>query len=187
MTAAGEKKTINDVDHPGKSTPSATSKPVIVSNRPLLKDPMVVDEDAALPKEGPDPDDKKPPKEELEHTAGPKLQPPDTIQPDDAQTQPAEKKETLPAQTEPPGKKEADPKQEAAEETAKQAAATQRLIDSKRYELPIDTVEKRKTKRFVVLGVVLAVLLTFAWIDVAIDAGIIHIGSAKPVTHFFSN
>src|SRR5882757_2872268 len=33
-----------DVAKPGKSAPSASSKPIIVTNRPVLKDPMMVDE-----------------------------------------------------------------------------------------------------------------------------------------------
>lgn len=31
-----------DVSRPGKAKPSATSKPIIITNRPLLQDPMVV-------------------------------------------------------------------------------------------------------------------------------------------------
>ena len=41
-------KPIADVSHPGKSAPSSTSKPVIVTNRPILKDPMMVDEDTTI-------------------------------------------------------------------------------------------------------------------------------------------
>ncbi|HTB48598.1 MAG TPA: hypothetical protein VK712_00785, partial [Verrucomicrobiae bacterium] len=37
-------KRIIDVAHPGKSAPSDTSRPVLISNRPILKDPMVVTE-----------------------------------------------------------------------------------------------------------------------------------------------
>jgi hypothetical protein len=39
----------------------------------------------------------------------------------------------------------------------------------------------------VLLGIVLAVVLAVAWVDVALDAGLIQLGSVKPVTHFFSN
>src|ERR1700753_4313830 len=40
------KKQITDIEKPGLSAPSATSKPVIVGNRPLLQDPMMVNQAA---------------------------------------------------------------------------------------------------------------------------------------------
>ncbi|HET7320795.1 MAG TPA: hypothetical protein VFI84_04425, partial [Candidatus Saccharimonadales bacterium] len=36
-----------DVARPGKSTPSSSSKPIIITNRPLLQDPMVVPDESA--------------------------------------------------------------------------------------------------------------------------------------------
>jgi hypothetical protein len=38
------KKKVIDVSHPGDSAPSETSKPVIITNRPIMKDPMMVSE-----------------------------------------------------------------------------------------------------------------------------------------------
>jgi archaellum component FlaD/FlaE len=74
-----------------------------------------------------------------------------------------------------------------AEAQAKHDAAIQQLVDSKQYFLPINAVEKRRTKRVVVLGIVLSIILALAWVDVALDAGLIHIAGVKPVTHFFSS
>jgi hypothetical protein len=76
---------------------------------------------------------------------------------------------------------------EAEEAIAKQDAALEKLVESKQYFLPINALEKRRTKRFVVLGVVLALVLAAAWADIALDAGLITIHGIKPVTHFFSN
>ncbi|HXR49612.1 MAG TPA: hypothetical protein VN778_01120, partial [Verrucomicrobiae bacterium] len=42
--AAAPSKRIMDVAHPGKSAPSSTSKPVIVTNRPIMKDPMMTED-----------------------------------------------------------------------------------------------------------------------------------------------
>lgn len=36
-----DKKTIMDVSHPGKSEPDASSRPIIVSRKPIVQDPMV--------------------------------------------------------------------------------------------------------------------------------------------------
>lgn len=193
-----------DVGHPGKSAPSATSKPVLVTNRPVLKDPMVVDE-------GVKSEDAQ---GNLSHAGAPKLQPleqtpqNDTgqVEPPTATKQPAATK--APAEEKPPAKEtpgaapespeaalEPDQDQDKIQknndqEAAKQArhdAEIQRLIDSRKYELPINAVEKRKAKHFVVLGFLLAVLLAMAWADIALDAGLVHVDGVKPVTHFFSN
>lgn len=226
--AKSRKKPIADVDKPGDSAPAATSKPVIVTNRPILKDPMVVDEAAKT-----DGDDKKTDeKTELKHSSASIVQPLDKSasepedQPDgpDEPDKPAvpptpapDKDDTADTAEEPkvedkPPADEAAPEPEPASEpepkkddkqttakatnqksdaeTAEQAkheAAIQHLIDSKKYELPINAVEKRKSKHFVVLGIVLAILLVLAWGDIAADAGLIHISGLKPVTHFFSN
>lgn len=215
MTAAGAnkkpakdaKKTAKpDIDKPGKSAPSATSKPVIVSNRPLLKDPMVVDENTASKTEESE-------KEELAHATGPKVKPLGApIKGDDdgtenkadqaaedkgsapePKTEPQEEApagdNSQPTESQPAAGKETQPKSDdtKAAEQVRHDADTQKLIDSGKYELPINSVEKRKTKRFVVLGVLLAILLTLAWIDIAADAGLIQINGVKPVTHFFSN
>jgi len=73
------------------------------------------------------------------------------------------------------------------EAQAKHDEAIQKLIDAKQYFLPINAVELRKTKHFVVLGVIFSLLLLVAWADIALDAGLVQIPGIKPVTHFFSN
>jgi len=85
--------------------------------------------------------------------------------------------------------KPVDPAAAEAEEAkrAKHDAEIQKLADSKQYYLPINAVEKRKTKRFIALGVLLSLLLVVFWVDVALDAGLIHLSGIKPLTHFFSN
>lgn len=199
-----------DVEKPGKSAPSPTSKPVIVTHRPIMKDPMVVtDDDGAGEKKG---------KEDLAHTTGPKLQPlhkteekaedkaedqadekaPESVEEkpgpqDEAPEAPTENSESK-TENEPAAQEdsqgEAKTQQKAdveASQKKEQAAAVQKLIESRRYELPINAVEKRKTKRFVVLGILLAILLVLVWADIALDAGLIKVNGVKPVTHFFSN
>jgi len=49
-----EKKpyTIIDVNHPGTTAADAAGKPVIVTNRPILKDPMVVEGEESIAEEG---------------------------------------------------------------------------------------------------------------------------------------
>lgn len=54
--AETKKDKVFDVAKPGKSAPATSAKPVIVTNRPVLKDPMVVEEDnnPAITGEAPD-------------------------------------------------------------------------------------------------------------------------------------
>jgi hypothetical protein len=252
-------KRIDDVARPGKSAPSGTSKAVIVTNRPIMKDPMVTEPAAekvtetpaappkpaghvtiqlqpltapllentkAKPAEEPAEDAKieEPVKAEepaTEAKVEPKTEP--EIKPKvETKLEPIEKSKPEPAKAPEPAQEEAaeeakpDKSTEPAEESApqettepaetaegkatpaeidaeaeaKQAehdAAIQKLIDSKQYFLPINSVEKRRTKRVIVLGVALSLLLIIAWADVALDAGLVQIDGIKPVTHFFSN
>ncbi len=75
-----------------------------------------------------------------------------------------------------------DEKQLAAD--AAQAAKVEGLIKRQVYVLPINAVERRRSKHVVVGGLVLIVLLAFAWLDLAADAGFIHV-PYLPLTHFF--
>lgn len=74
-----------------------------------------------------------------------------------------------------------------AEKKAAHEAEILKLVDEKKYFLPINSVEKRRTKKVVILGITISLLLAIAWVDVALDAGLIRLGNVKPVTHFFSN
>lgn len=232
----GPKRHIADVQAPGTSAPSETSRPVIVTNRPLLKDPMVVGEKDGGTDEKPS---RKPP-ETLSSSAKPELRPLDnSITPDEASSEPdtqdpkapdaeqqplADETETVPppeAVPENPAAQAASnadsvsepdvptedtparaddqvaadaPKSAvakkadaAAAEQAKRDAALRKLVDSKQYTLPINATEKRQTKRFVLLGIGLSVLLALIWLDIALDAGIIKLGGLRAPTHFFSN
>lgn len=60
------------------------------------------------------------------------------------------------------------------------------LVTSKKYFLPINAVQKRKAARMTLLGLIFSLVLILAWLDIALDAGLIHIGHIKALTHFFS-
>ncbi|HYH36173.1 MAG TPA: hypothetical protein VD706_01595, partial [Candidatus Saccharimonadales bacterium] len=156
------------------------------THRPMIKDPMVVEEDGT-------PETTTPPLSKK--IAETKIMPPSQAAvPDEPPAQEPEKPESedMPAETEEPEPEDKshesshrDKNDESA--TAAQEAKLQKLIDSKKYFLPINAVEQRRSKRVVTLGVVLAILLALAWFNIALDAGLIHVDNIKPVTHFFSN
>lgn len=201
------KKTIIDVAHPGQSAPATTAKPVIVTNRPILKDPMVVSKP-----EDDQPAAAAPPAAKT--STKPKLQPL-TTEEEQKLTAPAPEAETA-APTETTAEAPASATEEkdkssekpapvtktelregdvikdpakdedaADQAAAEHAAAIQKLVDSKKYFLPINSVEKRRTKRIIILGLLLSVLLLLAWVDIALDAGLISIDGVNALTDFF--
>ncbi len=250
--AKRSQKRVNDVTHPDKTAPTPSSKPVLVTNRPMLKDPMVVDDSPLsadletaplLRANGKKSTSKSKPSSEKV------LTPPETVshdaEPDDKSTEPEvmrdsgkdqphatesaekaevtaglsvdhiEKPEKTIAELAAEGKQKADQSAENSVETSSDTddadggvvkqpadktdpaleqaeqeqhdAGVQKLIDGKQYFLPINAVEKRRTKRVVLLGVVLSLVLALVWVDVALDASLIKVSGLKPLTHFFSN
>lgn len=194
-------KPISDVAHPGTSAPSDTSK-AIITQRPIMKDPMVVEEGIDKSEETA----KKPaPVKTREAKIAPLDEPvadtdatPDNAEPPDEaalEEVPEEPEKETDAESDdsdakPDSKEKKSKKPDADAEAAAdaaEAAKLQKLVNSKKYFLPINAVEQRRSKRFVNLGILLAILLVVAWADIALDAGLIQAGSVKPVTHFFSN
>jgi hypothetical protein len=80
-------------------------------------------------------------------------------------------------------------KQQAVDETtaAKHAADVQAMVSKQTYYLPINSVERQRTKHFVIGGLLLSLILVLIWLDIALDAGLIQLGDTKSVTHFFSS
>jgi len=256
-------KPIEDVSRPGKTAPASTSKPVIITNRPVIKDPMVVEDQAEAPADEATPikvsrpaggivlkplsapelpvekkvaakaeTDEAPvapaepstPEPALTETAAapsPETASSSVDEPSPASDKPAEltpAADTL-AATEPPADETTDSKSAtetpaatdslvepekgddqtspvdaklkeeaaAAEAKAKRDAELEKLVEDKTYYLPVNAVEKRRTKRVVIAGILLSLLLAAAWVDIALDAGLIKINGLKAITHFFSS
>ena len=209
---------INDVEEPGKSAASPTSKPVLVTNRPIMKDPMVVTDEAKNETS----EDQANATKSIKGSSNNKVEPLSTsTESQDNQTEPNNKSEaetqsqeaakkqltesdnnseskssdsaveeskvTNPTTDKKSSKTPGEEEEAEASRKAERDANLQKIVDNKTYFLPINAVEKRKTKRIIVLGIVLSLVLAVAWVDVALDAGLIEIGGVKPVTHFFSN
>lgn len=192
--------TIIDVARPNETAPSDTSVPVIVNNRPILRDPMMANESQNL---------------DIPATETPKLSPTSTkinIQPLSSDEDEVSKER---AKTEEPAEPEVETSENTpdtedhsenaieadnqaqtktedeknvieSEEQAKHESDLQNLVESKKYYLPINTVQKRRTKRFVAIGAGVSILLVLIWVDIALDAGLIKIGGLKALTHIFS-
>lgn len=176
------RKPIADVAHPNNSAPSDTSKPVIVANRAILRDPMMTANSPTDNVASVQPANKL------------NIQPPATIGTEVAteiKSEPTTVSEVQPSNSAgaaPPDAKTATEQQSAeAEILAKRDAELQALVDSKRYFLPIDAVEQQQTKQFIIIGVVVSLVLVLIWLDLALDAGLIKLGGLKALTHFFTS
>ncbi|HVC36497.1 MAG TPA: hypothetical protein VNE40_03610 [Candidatus Dormibacteraeota bacterium] len=241
-----------DVSKPGQATPTASARPIIVTNRPVLKDPMMTLDEKSTPTppvettEGVNKlhgelklqpvvsdetpkdveekvaTDQKPPKEadsqnitvsvkkdnseSSDHPGAVDDQVADASEAEKPKDdQPKSDPKSIPAESVPPKADETDDQKEqnvkddpqkspeelseakAAENkaAAEHREAVQKLVNSQQYFLPINSVEKRRTKQHIVIGLILAVVLGAAWVDMALDAQLIHLGNLQSLTHFF--
>ncbi len=207
--AKSNSKQIMDVARPGTSAPSATSKPVLVSNRPMLKDPTITKEteqasdvpDKESSSRGPEKgqlvvkpleptEDKPKVTKDDEKSAVPDAEPAE----EPAPSQPIEADDTVETRDSLDSEEEESPAQQtdaeadaAAKELAKHDEEIEKLTESKRYYLPINAVNDQKTKRFIIMGAVLSLILIVVWLDIALDAGLIKLSGIKAVTHFFQS
>lgn len=220
------KKPIADVARPGKSAPATNSKSVIITNRPVIKDPMMAPEAPKVPEVEPEapmaaakhntlslpataplvpdaalvshevaPSTKAPKISEMIARANKPVPKPAVPKPVPATKRKlVAKPQSELVQDDKPEQVVAagavtNPVDDAALLAEHQAheAAIQELVTSKKYFLPINAVEKRRTERIIFLGVVFSLFLLFAWVDIALDAHLITLGGLKPLTHFFSS
>jgi hypothetical protein len=212
---------ITDVSRPGKTMPSASGRPLIVTNRPVLADPMVVaaagasagdstDEtstgetptapvikrtartivpvNADAPAERPDskPDGEPEPAAASADTAAkPATTDGEASQPKTTQ-EPSASRTTVASMQRDSG---AEASAEAAREQAEQDARAQeleRLIETGAYIVPINAVQRKRSRMFVAVMCILALLLLVALADAALDANLFDTPVTVPHTHFFS-
>jgi hypothetical protein len=62
----------------------------------------------------------------------------------------------------------------------------QKLVENQRYFLPIQTVKQRASRRALLIGLPLIIILAVAWYDVALDAGLLTNSYNLPHTSFFT-
>jgi hypothetical protein len=183
-----------DVAHPGKSAAPATSKPVIVTNRPMVQDPTLVKDKTAETAD--EPEDSKP--AETPVASRVKIEPlSDNVKPEsDDKAAPADDKQDEQAvqdsiddgDDEPKAKApNADDQDLAAKRAAERAAQLNKIAEAHTYYLPINQVVRRRSRHVAVAGFVLILCLGVAWADIALDAGLISIPGVKAPTHFFDN
>lgn len=196
-------KQIADVAHPDDTPALPTSKPVIVTSRPIMRDPMMA---PAAPGNISTVSNKPVATVSHERTIMPPGSEPavPAIKPAAILTEKADataEAKTLPdsaviSSSIPDAKEtknsdysinpDAEIAAEEDEEMAKRAKIDE-LIETQTYSLPVNATELKKARRFALLGVLAIVILGVAWADISLDAGLIRIDGVKAPTHFFSN
>lgn len=245
---------VMDITQPGKSAPPASGRPIIVTNRPIIKqDPMVLGSEegqeasAAISRVGksikieplhgddgvktvvePKAQSKvtvpiavkdaklslKPIAEQTNDDAPavsdepaaatadkPGLAPPTTPEPvapgsaqspqspapvaatpdqADSQEAPADDKQLAANKTLEEAKKKED------EEKAARIAEQEKVIESKRYYLPIHSAKDSRGLRVALILLLFVIVLGLVWLDIVLDAGIIQIKGLHALTHFFN-
>ena len=184
-----------DVSRPGKVPPSSTSRPTLVTNRIMLKDPMVTEDQAAA--EAPvKPTNEKvagetiiaPPDKKEAAPAKPEEKP--EAKADNTETKPEEAKKPEPSSPEVDesvttrSETEKKAEKELADAAAKQEAF-EKIITDKTYVLPIHErgdPKSSSTKMLVVILVLLVLAVVAA--DLLLDAGIVK-STVRPATDFF--
>lgn len=172
-------KTLTDVEKPGTTPAHATSRPIIISKAPAVKDPMVSNDEpvVAEPVRLPPSAAKKTIAPLSAEDKRPELPPANPAPTEKASEKPEEtepKEEALPVET----PTDQSPEEIAAAEQAvlskeeqEQAELVNKLVEQKKYFVPIGAVQKRRTARNTAL--LALVLLVFVGAALALDAGII--------------
>jgi hypothetical protein len=233
---------IDDVKRPDKVAPSSSSRPILVTNRPTLKnDPMMTPDDtksddddtrtqpmshspkiiapvsADLLSSSDDSDEKSADSDEnkvedeqandntqsSEATGKADSEEVSSSEPDEDKAASSGsaidghglKSAELPVtEIKPPSSDdERDPEAEVtaqeiaiAEAEAKREEEVEGIIASGKYVVPINAIERRRSRTATALLVLLAVVLAVILADAVADVGIVHVPASFPHTHFFS-
>lgn len=187
-----------DIQKPGEAAPDSSSRPLIVTSRPILQDPMLTEvSDKAEPEVDAAPKEQKSMTTSAKTIEPPKDDSPVAEKAEAAPTEDTEEKPLAPAtdSIDPSSSTSSDGaavvdavvnaspslsnEQKADEADEKRKQAAQVLIDSKKYVVPIGQVSRaRKTRRTVWL-VVFLVLIVAAY--VVADIGLVALPFELPI------
>lgn len=172
-----EKKPVMDVAKPGETPAEATSRPIIVSKKPAVKDPMVNEKEEKAPEaDAPSlsPSVSKKKIEPLSSASKPTEEP--------AEKKPEEKPDTTIA-TPDTDELIGEEKQEAVEskvdeEATKRQELVDKLIAEKKYFVPIGAAQHKRNS--VTAVILFLVLVAIVGVYLAIDANLIKTDISLP-------
>lgn len=183
MAEKDTKKPVMDVEKPGTTPASATSRPVIIGRGPAIKDPMV---NEATPEgdEQPTPQQqplaKKKTIQPLTEQPVPEAETKSDVQPAETDDKPEPAPELTPAEEEATAKSEAaDVAQKLSDEELKRQELVEKLVAEKKYFVPIGAAQKKRTVRNTML-LFLSFILILGGALLAVDAGLIQTDITLP-------
>lgn len=183
-------KQVFDIAKPGKSAAAATSRPVIVNHGPMMRDPMVSD------KEEKSTEEKTAPTAPTHRV----ITPPSATKADPVSAEPAPEskpsepeatpEESAPAPEKPEEKTETSAPNQAAvnalaeqanrrkksDPTAEELARTteiEKLIETKKYAVPIGEVRRRRNTRRLFVSLIALAVIAVSGLYLAVDAGLL--------------
>ncbi len=183
-------KQVFDVSKPGKSTPSSTSRPVIVNHGPMLKDPMVAQskkdeettEETTQPTKSAYSSGGEKVIAPLEQPKTPEQDKPTTTEalPEDPEKKDTSKSENIQSNIEETLDAAANAKNKIpkTEDNTRQAEL-EKLVEEKKYFLPIGHVSHRRNHRWIVAFIVLLVVI-LPTLYLFIDAELLNVGVKLP-------
>lgn len=220
-SSAKDTSKVFDVSKPNKQPSSATSRPVIVTNRPIMQDPMMASNTKAVTETSPETETEASPskvkmtiqplsdgtdadKDAADTSAGSETDTAtaasnaeETAKAEDTKAaEPAEESDSSGAETSdtpdtgddlPLAGDQTKTEKETAEleAAAKKQAELDTIAESKEYFLPINSVERRRSKLVTLLGAILILALGLLLLNLMLDAGFLRIPGISPLTHFF--
>jgi hypothetical protein len=63
----------------------------------------------------------------------------------------------------------------------------QKAFDKGEYFLPIVTTETRRMRLEILLAAIFIIIILVVWLDIMLDAGLLHVSGVHPLTHFFKS
>jgi hypothetical protein len=176
---------ITDVTDPGKTTPSPTSRPIVLANRPVLAgDPMIVSQ-AQEPVPAPTAHTTRalaPVSAEVQALDSEASASAHQVSTMTGTPQPSLARDDARAEAEDASAEAKEARELAAEEARKHEL--EQLIATGKYAVPINAVQRKRSHIFVAGMCLLAVALAVVLVDVVLDVGLVK-ASFIPHTSFF--
>lgn len=157
MAEKENKKPVTDVEKPGTTPAGATSRPIIITKGPAIKDPMV---NEAKPEDEEQPTSARLPSAKKKTIQPLTEQPEPVAQPDiSSQTEELPTESELAANEEKTKSEAAEAAQKLSEEELKRQELVDKLVAEKKYFVPIGAVQKKRTTRTASLLFIVIVLI----------------------------
>lgn len=190
---------ITDIKGPDKVAPATTSRPLLVTNRPVITDPMMVKTsepaDVSVSAETVNRTIKVIKPMALQGSEDASSSEPIEALPPSSSDQVADSKppslDQEPAGVNEPDQRDTEAEAERTKTALAEAEASRQeeldaLIASGKYVVPVGAVQRRRSRVYVTVLCLVGVLLAALLFDVLLDAGIIKLSWSIPHTHFFT-